>query len=228
MNSVSKESINDAAKAIGANERKRFFEVPMTLAEKARVAGVCPPTPVKTPPPPPFPGQPVATPVPSKNASFVSAFRKKAGIKVQSTLPSAVTLNNEWAVREGWGIVDATSWRSICEKAKYAQDDVEGDSILELLLETIELAAHCETHPIGIMNFARTSFGQKSWDIDSAHYLREHLLDDGEKAPVQEDQPQHAETTCVDVDDDDDDNDAVDKGWKRGRYEGPTQPYDSE
>lgn len=88
--------------------------------------------------------------------------------------------------------MDACHWRSLCEKAKYAQDDIEGESYLELLVETIEMAAHCESHPIGLISFARTSYGAKTWDIDTLHMMKDQLLDEdeipeGHGTPVDED-----------------------------------------
>lgn len=71
-------------------------------------------------------------------------------------------------------------WRSLCERVKYARDDIEGESLLELMIETIEVAAHCNSHPIGLIAFARTNFGAKTWDIDTVHMLKDNLLGDDE------------------------------------------------
>lgn len=81
-------------------------------------------------------------------------------------------------------MMDATSWRSLCEKAKYARSDAEGSGIFAIVCDTIDLAAHCGTHPVGIIHFARTSFGLKTWDMDSVEFLKDNLLDQED-----EDQP---------------------------------------
>lgn len=116
-----------------------------------------------------------------KNEAWIRAYKKASGQKKQTVLPSAVTQNNEWAVRKGWSMQDATTWRGICEKAKYASDEVDGDAIIALLLETIEIAGHCDTHPIGIIHFARTQHDRKVWDLDTLDYLQANLL--GEQTP---------------------------------------------
>lgn len=160
------------------------------------------------------------------NKKFVSAYRKAAGVKTQTEIKSATTRHNEWAVREGWSITDAMRWRTLCEAGKFAQDDIEGESLLELLIETIELAAHCEVHPIGIICTARESLGAKTWDIDTVHAFKKNLLSG-------DDQDGHgnqkSSTTCVDVDDDktqyeDEDDDSGSNGsGKKRKYEA-TQP----
>lgn len=112
------------------------------------------------------------------NDKFIKAFKKSSGQKTQTVIPSATTANNEWAVREGWSICDAMHWRSLCEKCKHAQDDIEGDSFLELMLGTIEISGRCESHPIGVIAYARTAFGAKTWDIDTLHMMMDNILEE--------------------------------------------------
>lgn len=118
----------------------------------------------------------VSKDVRTKNEAYIAAMKKASGAKKQTVLPSATTANNEWAVRQGWSMHDAAVWRNLCEKAKYAQDDVEGDGIMALLFETISMAGHCDTHVIGLLHFARTTYDRGTWDIDTIDYLSKNLL----------------------------------------------------
>lgn len=118
-----------------------------------------------------------------KNDAWISAFKKTHGVKKQSVLPSATMQHNEWAIKSNWSMSDATTWRSLCEKAKYAIDDQEGVGILCLVSETIAMANHCDSHPIGLIHFARTAHGQAVWDLDALDYMQAHMLDDGERVP---------------------------------------------
>lgn len=134
-----------------------------------------------------------------KNDAWIRAFKKTHGVKKQTTLPSQTMQHNEWAIRAGWSQSDATTWRALCEKAKYAIDDTEGLGVVCLIGETIAMANHCDAHPIALIHFARTSHGRPVWDLDTLDYLQAHLLDDEDV--VQTTSPPHDE--CVDIDDDD-------------------------
>lgn len=166
-----------------------------------------------------------------KNKKFISAYRKAAGVKTQTEIKSAVTRHNEWAVREGWSINDAMRWRALCEAGKFAQDDIEGESLLELIIETIELAAHCEVHPIAIIGTARVSLGAKTWDIDTVHAFKKNLLADSSE-DENRDNHQKASTTCVDVDNDEtqyeDDDASGNASWKKRKYEATQPDYEDE
>ena len=118
-----------------------------------------------------------------KNTAWISAFKKTHGVKKQSVLPSATMQHNEWAIKSGWSMSDATVWRGLCEKAKFAMDDTEGVGILCLLSETVAMANHCDSHPIGLIHFARTSHGRPVWDLDTLDYLKDHLLDEVSSTP---------------------------------------------
>ena len=85
---------------------------------------------------------------------------------------------------------DATTWRSLCEKVKYAIDDTEGIGLLCLIAETIEIANHCDGHPVALIHYARTAHGRPVWDLETVDYLKANML------PADADHP-------VDVDDDD-------------------------
>lgn len=147
------------------------------------------------------------------NDKFIKAFKKQAGAKTQTVLPTAITAHNEWAVRQGWSICDAMHWRSLCEHAKLAQDEIEGDSTLELLLGTIEIAARCDSHPCGLIAHAREAFGAKTWDIDTLHMMMDQLIPEDEQDQV-------------DVDDDDDDGDSNGKKRKFANDVTPGLPMD--
>jgi len=116
-----------------------------------------------------------------KNDAWIHAFKKTQGVKKQTTLPSQTMQHNEWAIRSGWSMSDATTWRGVCEKAKYAFDDIEGLGIISLVGETIDMASHCNTHPIALIHFARTVHGRPVWDLDTIDYLKENMLSDDEK-----------------------------------------------
>jgi len=111
-----------------------------------------------------------------KNDAWISAFKKSHGIKKQSVLPSSTTQHNEWAIKSGWSMSDATTWRGLCEKVKYAMDDTEGIGLLCLIAETIEIANHCDSHPVGLIHFARTAHDRKVWDLETIDYLKANLL----------------------------------------------------
>lgn len=113
-----------------------------------------------------------------KNDAWIRAFKKTHGVKKQTTLPSQTMQHNEWAIRSGWSQSDATTWRALCEKAKYAIDDTEGLGVVCLIGETIAMANHCDAHPIALINFARTSHGRPVWDLDTLDYLQAHLLEE--------------------------------------------------
>lgn len=79
------------------------------------------------------------------------------------------------------------------------------------------MAAHCESHPIGLINFARTQFGAKTWDIDVLHMMQDQLLVDDKEGGSSE----HQE---VDVDDEE----ASGDGKKRRRLfplDDASQPF---
>jgi hypothetical protein len=111
-----------------------------------------------------------------KNDAWISAYKKTHGIKKQAVLPSATMQHNEWAIKSGWSMSDATTWRSLCEKAKYAMDDIEGQGILCLIAETIDIANHCDGHPVGLIHWARTEHGRPVWDLESVDYLKANML----------------------------------------------------
>jgi len=111
-----------------------------------------------------------------KNDAWISAFKKTHGIKKQSVLPSQTMQHNEWAIKAGWSMSDANTWRQLCEKAKFAMDDNEGVGILCLLSETVAMANHCDSHPIGLIHFARTARGRPVWDLDTLDYLQQNML----------------------------------------------------
>jgi hypothetical protein len=128
-----------------------------------------------------------------KNEAWMRAFKKTHGIKKQSVLPSATTQHNEWAIKEGWSMMDANTWRSICEKAKFATDDTEGEGILCLISETIAMAGHCDAHPIALIHLARTQYERKVWDLDALDYMKEHMLHDASVPNT----PEHAVESSV-------------------------------
>lgn len=122
-----------------------------------------------------LPTQPTAN-FKERNDNFIKAFRRVNNIKTQTKLPSATQLHDEWAIRQGWSIVDATTWRRLVDAARTATDDIEGEGIIELLRGTLVIADRCNGHPIGLIHMARTEFGCDKWDIDALNFLTENLL----------------------------------------------------
>lgn len=118
-----------------------------------------------------------------KNDAWIRAFKKTHGIKKQSVLPSATMQHNEWAIKSSWSMSDATAWRTLCEKAKFAMDDTEGIGILCLLSETVAMANHCDSHPVGLIHFARTSHRRPVWDLDTLDFLQQNLLSEEPNTP---------------------------------------------
>lgn len=118
-----------------------------------------------------------------KNDAWISAYKKGHGIKKQAVLPSATMQHNEWSIKSGWSMSDATTWRSLCEKVKYAYDDVEGEGLLCLIAETIEMANHCDAHPVGLIHFARTQYGRPMWDLESLDHLKANMVNPEEDHP---------------------------------------------
>lgn len=116
-----------------------------------------------------------------RNEKFIKNLKKISGQKKQTVLPSAVARHNDWAIRMGWSMQDAITWRRVCEEGKYASDEVDGDAKLELLLGTIDLAGSLDIHPIEVIKLSREQ-GQKSWDIDNYYALRA-ILDRQETPP---------------------------------------------
>lgn len=162
--------------------RKLNFETPMTADEKLATLNSV------------IAAESDAARKKADNEKFIKAFKRSAGTKTQTVLPSAITANNEWAVRQGWSICDAMHWRSLCEHAKLAQDEIEGDSTLELLLGTIEVAARCDSHPCGLIAYARQAFGAKTWDIDTLHMMMDQLIPEDEQDQVEVDGDDDSDT----------------------------------
>lgn len=109
-----------------------------------------------------------------KNAKFIANLKKISGQKKQTVLPSAVAGHNEWAIRMGFTIQDAIVWRRVCEEAKYASDEIDGDTKLELLFGTIDLASSMGCHPLEIIKASRDQ-GQKSWHLEDYYAFRDIL-----------------------------------------------------
>jgi len=153
----------------------------------------------------------------AQNAVFIAAMKKASGAKKQLLLPSAATQNSEWAIKSGWSMQDAQTWRALVEKAKFATDDEEGKKLLSLVSATIVMAAHCHSHPVGLIHFARTEYAIKQWDAQAAAFLRENLLDDvaDDVVEIVDD----AEETEPDRDDE-----SSSGTGKRRKYEHATQP----
>jgi len=75
---------------------------------------------------------------------------------------------------------DATVWRAMCEKLKFAQDDVEGDATILQMMETIEMACHVEAHPVAVIHYARTQMDRKMFDLETLAFMRSNLLEHAE------------------------------------------------
>lgn len=142
-----------------------------------------------------------------KNDAYVKAFKKASGTKKQTVMPTAAAQHTEWAVHQGWSMQDAITWRGICEKAKFARDDVESSAWFAVICDTIDVAAHCQTHPIGLIHFGRTSMGLKNWDMDAIEFLKDNLLTTGEGLCEDGGNPEE-----VDQDEDIDDKELANEG----------------
>lgn len=161
------------------------------------------------------------------NDNFVKAFKKQSGVKKQTTLPTASVMHNEWAIKSGWSMADAMTWRCLCEKVKFAQDDAEASALFAVVNDTIEIAAHCQTHPVGLIHFARTSLGVKNWDMDAIEFVKDNLLmdptDPDNEATLHLDQPEDQD----DIEDDRHQDDFHEPAGKRKRMEA-SQPWQAD
>lgn len=111
-----------------------------------------------------------------KNDAWIAAYKKASGVKKQTVLPSPTQAHNEWAVREGYSMQDAITWRNLCEKAKFGTGDIEAWGFWELLCETVDIAHHCDTNPIGLIAFARASLGIKEWSMETIDLIKDQLI----------------------------------------------------
>lgn len=112
----------------------------------------------------------------NKNSAFIKEWKKKNGVKTQTVMPTLVSVQNEWAIKNGFSITDAQQWRALCEKAKYCTEDAFAQGVIDLLTNTLEMASHVEAHPIGLINFARTAMGQKVWNKHAYDHLKANML----------------------------------------------------
>lgn len=127
------------------------------------------------------PSQPAAPTFPKadfkeRNDNFVRAFKRINNIKAQSKLPSPTQLHDEWAIRQGWSVVDATTWRRLIDSARCASDDEAGKAVICLLRGTLLLADHCHGHPVGLLHVARTTFGHGVWNREALDDLTTNML----------------------------------------------------
>lgn len=110
-----------------------------------------------------------------RNEDWIRAWRMANGVKKQATLPTKVEEHTAWVLAQGWSMRDACAWKNLCEKAKFSAS-LPIDADLDLLHESIELSAHLETHPIGIICFARCELKQPEWNLRAAQAIRERFI----------------------------------------------------
>jgi len=91
-------------------------------------------------------------------------------------LASQVNDHNEWAIMSGYKIRDAQTWRSLCEKLKFSADSKNCEQLLDLFVDTIEIARHCDGHPIALINYAREELGIPRWDKTALDQVVNRLL----------------------------------------------------
>lgn len=123
-----------------------------------------------------------------RNEAWIAAWKKANGVKKQATLPTKVEEHTAWVLQQGWSMRDAMAWKNLCEKAKFSAS-VPIDADLDLLHDTLELAAHVDTHPIGLICFARCELHQLEWTLRAAQAIRDRFIgvacvDEGEDDDV--------------------------------------------
>lgn len=134
-----------------------------------------------------------------RNSAFIRAFKKQAGPQVQAKLPTPVSAQNDWAIKNGWSTIDAQEWRALCTRFAHGTESGEGSAI-DLMMETLDLANHVDCHPIGLIHFARTKMGRGTWNNDTVEFLKANMLaDDAE--PADEDYNPSSDE-AYDIDDD--------------------------
>lgn len=164
-----------------------------------------------------------ATTIKSRNDAYVAAWKKANSVKKQCVLPTKIEENNAWVLQQGWAQRDAIAWRNLCEKAKFSAS-VPFDADLDLLHGTLDVAGHVETHPIGLICFARTELKQQDWNLQALQAIRDRFIgtvcDDEVDEVVVVDPLAHLADGDLP---DDDDASTSGNGKKRRRYSGPTQ-----
>lgn len=156
-----------------------------------------------------------------KNEDWIRAWRKANGVKSQATLPTKVEAHTAWVIGHGWAMRDAVAWKNLCEKAKFSAS-IPIDADLDLLAGTLTTAALLDTHPIGLICFARSELKQPEWTLLALDCIRVRFcVEICDKHPEAEDgAPTSPET--VEVPDDDDAPSSP--GGKKRRFEySPTQ-----
>lgn len=147
-----------------------------------------------------------------RNEDWIRAWKKANGVKKQATLPTKVEEHTAWVLQQGWSMRDAMAWKNLCEKAKFSAS-VPIDADLDLLHETLELAAHVETHPIGLICFARCELHQPEWNLLAAQAIRDRFI--GAVCVSDDDTPPEDVGHDEEVEPDDDDAPTSGEGKKR-------------
>lgn len=112
-----------------------------------------------------------------RNKDWIRAWKVANGVKKQATLPTKVEEHTAWVLAQGWSMRDACAWKNLCEKVKFSAS-VPIDAELDLIQKTIEYASHLDTHPIGIICFARCELKQPEWSLRAVDAIRERFFAD--------------------------------------------------
>jgi len=134
------------------------------------------------------------------NQAYIRAFKARSGPQVQTKLPTPVSVQNDWAIKNGWDTAAAQTWRALAEKFKYTIDTGDGSAV-DLMFETLALAEKCDAHPIGIIHHARTAMGRPVWDRDTVEFMKANLV--ASEDEVDEDyNPNPSSQEAYEIDDD--------------------------
>lgn len=110
-----------------------------------------------------------------RNDDWIRAWRKANGVKKQATLPTKVEEHTAWVMSQGWSMRDANAWKGLCEKAKFSSS-VPIDHDLDLLLGTLDAASQLDSHPIGLICFARCELKQNEWSLTALQAIRDRFM----------------------------------------------------
>jgi len=112
-----------------------------------------------------------------RNKDFINKFKKEHGSNlVQTKLPTAVELQDQWTVTEGNSLADSRQWRALCERVKFTTTNDK--AALELMHSTLDMSEHVGVHPIELIGFARRNYGMGLWTMATIAELKRNMLAD--------------------------------------------------
>lgn len=167
-----------------------------------------------------------------RNEDWIRAWKAANGVKKQSTLPTKVEEHTAWVLAQGWSMRDACAWKNLCEKVKFSAS-VPIDADLDLIQKTCEYASHLDTHPIGLICFARCELKQPEWTLRAVDAIRERFFAD--VIPVHEEDAETSQELAarmpiqplvIESSEDDDERPSSGDGKRRKRDYEATQEYE--